>query len=305
MKTDDLFEQWGIDAELLAEVVFGDEPAELAVIGGSLADDLGTASSDVDVFVVSKRFASWPFQAVSSGLRVGELTHRRVGVHVHVIPADDVVLAGHDLMRLLNAGPVLRRLGDYTPQQLAVLHALRAGLPIAGQPGLARVQTDSACDLLPLVLALRALLSFHAFTRERDELTAAADQWSAAAANRARTEAAVDALLAVLRYANPNPKWRLQLVQRAVRHGRWPVELDATAWALFPTAGADPAESARVADACVSAALADPLIASYASDLRGDPGGDPSGDVHPDGDTGEVSGVAAARQARESAQVPG
>lgn len=270
MKIDDLFEHWGIDGDSIADAVFDARPKrELVVVGGSLADELGSTRSDVDVHVITDALDTWPLRPITSSLLVGEFTSKGVAIHVHVVAERDVHVAGHDLLRLLADSSVIRRLGDYSRQQIALLHALRAGIAIAGRDVLPRIQTDSACDLLPLMLALRALLSFNAFESDRDELLARGDTWGATAASRLRAEAAVDALLATLDYANPNPKWRIPLLRRAVRHGRWPFDLDDTVRALFPRhEGESSSTSSSLPDQCVAEALRHPLVASYADDLR-------------------------------------
>ncbi|WP_166509595.1 hypothetical protein [Blastococcus sp. TF02-8] len=242
MLVDSLLEAAGADCASLVAAARNAGVTGPLLLGGSLVDGLGTRHSDLDLFAIGScggdlftPFLSWT-RHHWSGLQMD----------VHVIDGQHLAEAGRKLRDelLLPPGrPATRMPYDF----LVALHALHSGqlLTADGHQELETLRTTAGADLLPLLLGLRALAMAEHHRRDAVQFSALGLTLSASSAARSAVESLADACIAVGGCANPNPKWRVPLLQRFAREDRlawlpWRQFLEL----LFPrdgSRGADPA----------------------------------------------------------------
>jgi hypothetical protein len=205
------------------------------VVGGSLADGLGTELSDVDL-VAFEPSADGP----DDGQRVAISRHQwgRLTVDLHRVAVPTLVRICAPYREHLLAAPD-RPLPRLPYEILVLLHAIHAGLPIAEQPRVAELADTVGADLFPALLGLRALGSFLHHYRDGRQLRALLLTRPALAAGRGAAEAAADAALALSGRVNPNPKWRVLLLENAARDPR----SDLLAWSDLLDVIMDPASA--------------------------------------------------------------
>lgn len=209
MMTESVLEQWGIDAEQIVANA-RQEVAECDLyLGGSLADDLGSPASDIDLYCFVK----------SGGTdlrRVRVVGHRPVTLELHIV---DI---GHELATTASLVPLVADADPPPPSRWPLLsggtframHALLCDRPLARHGGTAeRMRSELGADLLPVYVALRASLAATSLVREAGQ-RATESMLGALHCARMGVEAALDAALATAGTVSANPKWRLTLARR-------------------------------------------------------------------------------------------
>jgi hypothetical protein len=266
LKAEDLFEQWGLDLDALVRTIVsrtGDLPM---VLGGSLVDGLGTVMSDVDVFCFgSPRAPDLPVDRLSPLMQVATCWVDRVEVNLHFVEPSQLSQHG-DEMRQLVQPEGAARLPAIGFEELFVLHALARGPALTRGDEVDRVRDLAAADLFSTYLCLRSVSVCRAFRHDVESLVEGGETNAALAAARHSAESAVDALLAVRGYANPNPKWRVTLVEQAIIHGRLGIRASSVLAALFPRwdrAHPSLRHSVELARTCLEQVAADPLMRTY------------------------------------------
>jgi len=200
------------------------------VVAGSLVDGLGTALSDIDLICFERRSGLYSHEMVVVDRRQwGRLT---VDLHlVNVATFQALCTQYRDRLFAAPSQPI----GRIPYDALVLLHALHSGQPLTDDAELTDLRTAVGSDLYPMLLALRALGGFLQHRRDAQQLDRLGLELAGLAAARNAVEAIADASLAAAGAVNPNPKWRVLLMQRAVRDGAagwlpWSEMLEA----LFP-----------------------------------------------------------------------
>jgi hypothetical protein len=231
------------------------------LLGGSLADDLGTIGSDVDLYC---------FRAgVGPPHRFPLLTScADANLELHVV--DVAAEAGSpDDLRPLLTDPQPRAPRQWpllSPQRFRQMHALYRGRALHAEGPAELARRAWGADLVHLYAGLRATLT--AGTLAEDLVAFPGPEYATARLYCARlsVESAIDAALATCALVNPNPKWRLLLASRArlVEDG-FP-DPDRLLGALFP----HPAEldgavqhCLEVAAECLRLVLADGILSRF------------------------------------------
>jgi hypothetical protein len=212
MLTDALLEEWQMDRDLIASQAI-DELGECDVyLGGSLCDDLGELTSDIDLYCFSRDLPtsvrSWSSaNAVPTvhahTIHVGDETERLVNLTPLVVSMDPVALSDLPIM----TGEIFRSMHAlFCNQRLA--RGLGAGEDFRSRTG---------ADALPVYVALRAV---HTAQQAIDHVTrrggrAVEPSFEAIYRVRVGVEAALDAAVASRGLVNPNPRFRIALAQRA------------------------------------------------------------------------------------------
>lgn len=189
------------------------------VIAGSLADGLGTALSDVDIAAFG---TAWHGRCSHSVMTVER--HHWGSLVVDLLRVDESAFRK-------TCAPIrehlLRAPREPIPrvqyEVLVLLHALQAGQPITDAGVLDELKDAVGSDLYPMLTVLRALSGFLTHNRDSDQLRELGLERAARASARYALEAVVDAALAAVSEVNPNPKWRVLLMERAARRadGGW------------------------------------------------------------------------------------
>lgn len=211
-----LMEAADLDVEALAEQARRAGCRGPLVIGGSLADGLGTALSDIDLMCFEPSA-----DAVPGAQRVSVSRHRwgRLDVDLHRVDVPTLVDICAPYRAHLLAAPA--RPVDRLPHDIFVLmHALHSGIPVDGTADLEELADLTGTDLYPTLLGLRALGILLNHWRDARQFEELALGRPALVAARSAVEAAADAALAMAGRVNPNPKWRIVQLQRAARDPR-------------------------------------------------------------------------------------
>jgi hypothetical protein len=186
------------------------------VVGGSLVDGLGTALSDIDLMCFEPDGAA---PTGGSVVLIERCQWGRLVVDVHRVAVDGLLAFCAPYREHMLAAP-RRPLGRIPHEVLVALHALHSGLALADGPRLARIADAVGADFYPSIVGLRALGAFLNRHRDSEQLAALALSRPAMAAARGAAEAAADAGLAQVGRANPNPKWRVLLLEQAAEDPR-------------------------------------------------------------------------------------
>jgi hypothetical protein len=203
MLTNQLFELWGIDDRILLHTCQDDGLGSAVVLGGSLADNMGTPGSDIDLYCFSD--ATQPADQ-HTFLRLNE----RV-VHVHAVDLTRLRALGSLLWQMLDESQDLVRVPVVSPTTLSDLHALNAGRALHDDGSLEQLRVDSGSDLLGSYLLLRNLVrTRELLQRVRYDADVPTKVWV-----RGLSESTTDSYLAAIGLVNPNPKWRIELLSRA------------------------------------------------------------------------------------------
>src|ERR1044072_2372212 len=155
MKTEELFEGWGLGLTMLrdaATTVAGDEAMSL---GGSLADDLGHPQSDINVYCFAEGSGGCEHWVAL------DLAGRRVVMH----PVPDSTItalgeSGHGLLTDTTCDASIHT------QWLPFLHALSRGVPINRRATLAAMADRAAAELYPYHFGTTALAAFACLAEE-------------------------------------------------------------------------------------------------------------------------------------------
>jgi len=206
--------------DLLANhgVQIGDSQGLLAV--GSIAEQLGTPSSDLDLLVLTD--TPWDRDGAPAMVMEWEASRETVtyknGVEINL-----ELVTREDLRRALNAflevGPLLfdeRGLSSMPIIGMAerhLLHRLRSGWPLRGEAIVERWRDEFLVVLYPFYLAL---LHFVGFNEMREDAAAleGPDDGSFAIAARMTAAEGLSCLLALQGVTNPKPKWVMRLADR-------------------------------------------------------------------------------------------
>ena len=210
MIADQIFELWNLDVDTVADHVtdlIG--PCDI-YLGGSLADDLGTVNSDIDLYCFKADGPDpLPFPSVSScGAAMLEL-------HVTKVSPDHAASDSIQCLIVDDDPPPPQRWPLLSPQRFRQMHALYRDRALRPGEASAIARRVLAADLLHLYAALRATLT--AGVLAEDLLMFGEPEHTSAQLYCARlvVENSIDAALATRELVNPNPKWRLLLAQRA------------------------------------------------------------------------------------------
>jgi len=262
MLTEQLFEQWNFDHEMIVgkvHAVLG--PCDI-FIGGSLADDLGTSGSDVDLYCF--------LEDAPVDVRRPLVTEcGDASLELHVVEVAAAIGQTESLASLVvdaadlppHQWPLL------SPQELRRLHALYRDRGIYRAVGAAEsFRRAAAPDLLHLYVALRALLTCVSLAEDVGALVASEERWSALYCSRLAVESALDAALASRGMVNPNSKWRVPLAQRVQLVDPQFPDLETLLGGLFPDPRA-PGEAVRrcldTAAHCLRVVTDDGFLASF------------------------------------------
>lgn len=244
----------GLRAVAAAEV--GDVPM---VVGGSLADNLGHAESDIDVYCFVAVGETELRPVVSSdGLRMD----------LHLAPpsvVEEARLLGYALL----AEPSTYEFEGSRDCCLAPLHALACGVPLHRANEVAALRLRSRADLVSFHFATAALNAFGWLAAEAVALYGEVDEVTELLALVRATEAAIDAALGAAGRACPNPKWRFALVSSC--GPSFPVPPEHVAASLVPgrqTLREPRAAMLRTISSTVAAAVDHPLLRPTAAAER-------------------------------------
>lgn len=262
MLTDQLFETWNIDTEMLVRAARSVAPDGDVLFGGSLADDLGTVLSDIDLY----HFSPGPAAATSTPrvLKLGE-----VFIELHSVDVDAPGDALPDLRHLLlsDCSAAAENLPLISGRTMRMLYALYCDRRLSGDGKAAEsLRRRTGADLLHVHVTLRSVLTATALVDDVRTLNTPEHRYTCLYCARLLAEAALDALLATRGLMHPNPKWRLMLAERA-----------AIGWAAFPRVPEllpalfphvdDPVEAVaycvRMARTCLEVVNTDGLLASF------------------------------------------
>lgn len=280
MITQDIFEIWNIDTDLITdEVIRLVGPCDI-FLGGSLADDLGTMKSDIDVYCFREDGnTTTTFPVIS---RVGDVI-----LEIYTVNVNAEFSEYESLKPLIveDVPPAPQRWPLLSPQRFRQMHALyrNRGLKEGKCSDFAR--HILAADLLHIYVALRAMLSVGTLTEDLSTLT---DPENAAArlyCARMIVENSIDAALATRELVNPNPKWRLRLARKARFIDSQFPDSEFLLSGLFPAAG--DIERAvgmclQVSDKCLDMVRGDGILTRFeavmvAADLLHSAAGDAKG----------------------------
>ncbi|WP_431936245.1 nucleotidyltransferase domain-containing protein [Micromonospora sp. RP3T] len=207
--TELVLEHWGVDPEQIvagARHEVGD--ADL-YLGGSLADDLGSPDSDIDLYCF--------VESGGSGTRRLQLTgYAPVVLELHVVDVNQELATGVSLAPfVIEADPLPpARWPILSGTAFRAFHALFYDRPLAPPTGPAdRMRSGLGTDLLPIYVVLRSALAASSLDRQADR-RATESTLSAVHCARLGVEAALDAALATAGAVSANPKWRLTLARR-------------------------------------------------------------------------------------------
>jgi hypothetical protein len=261
MHTDHLFEQWNTDpASIVATVHRLLGPCDV-LLGGSLADGLGTAGSDVDLYCFRE-----PCGAPSRFPLLEGCGDATLELHIVDVPAEP---GGPDDLRPLLTDPEPRTPREWpllSPQRFRQMHALYRGQALHAAGPAEAARRAWGADLVHLYAGLRA--AFTAGTLAEDLVAFPGPEHATARLYCARltVESAIDAALATCTLVNPNPKWRLLLAGRARLADPGFPDPDRLLAALFPAASAPDRAVAyclEVAAECLRLVLADGILSRF------------------------------------------
>ena len=216
MHLNHLLEQTNVDVELLTTHARREGCRGFLVVGGSLADGLGTPLSDVDLMCFEPSAEGFPTEQRVSIVRRrwGSLT-----VDLHRVAAPSLTEICVPYRRHVLDVPD-RPLGRLPYDILVLLHSLHSGIPITDPAEVAGLADAVGADLLPILLGLRGLNSFLLHYRDGRQFIALRLDRPTLVAARSAVEAAADAALAMSGRLNPNSKWRMILLDNAAREAR-------------------------------------------------------------------------------------
>lgn len=210
MLTEQLFEHWNLDPETIVRTAGEQVGAADFLLGGSLADDLGTETSDVDVYCFVAGDPPW------TGPRVARCG--AVSLELHVVDVQAAARRVGSLLPLVvtDPPPVPERWPFLAGGDLRLLHALYCDRRLHATTGNSEwLRQQTGADLLHVHSALRASLTGVALAEDAEALTGRDHLWTALYCARLAAESGLDAALACAGLVNPNPKWRLPLAARA------------------------------------------------------------------------------------------
>jgi hypothetical protein len=208
--TDQLFEQWNVDAADLVRIMQGAVGDADLFLGGSLADDLGTEGSDIDLYCFVTEDPPW------TGPRVAR--YGPASIELHVVDVRQAAERVGSLLPLLLAEepPPPQQWPLLTGGDIRLLHALYRDRRLhSGSGGAEWLRRQTGADLLHIHLALRATITAAALARDVASLVGPEQGWTALYCARLAVESALDAALATCGLVNPNPKWRVLLALQA------------------------------------------------------------------------------------------
>ncbi len=262
-----------IRAEALAE-----QPVGL-LLTGSITVGLGSAASDVDLLLLSEKRLplalddeQWSY---SRGADHNRCSLKRyvngIELCLDLLSMDRMQALGESVDQLIafsrtgqSAGAGLPVLED---SDLKLLHQLRTGWVLQGQPEVERWRQRFGCALLPLYLAINNFVLFKEYFE--DFLAHRTDDdvpGGALHLGRMVAQSAGRTVLAMAGESNPNPKWLVHLLQRvADRGGALAALARKVLGLLFPARTAD----AAVVDAYVAELRA--VQAQLDARLKADP----------------------------------
>jgi hypothetical protein len=218
MHLNHILEAADVDVTDLLAVAAREDCRGPLVVGGSLADGLGSELSDVDMTC---------FEPSSDGFddrQIVSITSHRLGplcVDLHRVSAPALTAICAPYREHCLSAPQ-RPLGRIPYDILVLLHALHSGIPVAEADQLNRLADAVGADLYPTILGLRALGEFLSRLKDGRQLATLQLTRPALAVARMAAEATADACLALSGRTNPNPKWRVLLLEHAARDPRQP-----------------------------------------------------------------------------------
>ena len=229
MRTDQLFEQWNTDTSaIMAETIKRIGPCDV-FIGGSLADHLGTAGSDVDLYcfrATEAQTSPFPIHTTCGDARL----------ELYIVNVNSAMSGDSSLRSLVtdNPPPAPHRWPLLSPQRFRQMHALYRDCALSAGEASSAARVALAPDLLHIYAGLRAILNAGALAEDLLMHDCAERAPTRLYCARLLAESAIDAALSTQELVNPNPKWRLQLASRAgFTDPRFP-ETDRLLHALFP-----------------------------------------------------------------------
>jgi len=226
--TTQLLEFWGVDEAALVDVARRTVGPCDVYIGGSLADDVGTITSDVDLYCF---VAGGEAPVAPAPARVGA-----AGVECHVVRVADYSDFPESLSVLLTDPDRAALRTPYpSPAALRCMHTLYRDRALAPGPLSDAVRRETAADLTHLYVGLRSVISCAASAEDVIAMLSMGEYWTALYGTRLVAEFALDAALAVGGHVNPNTKWRMSLAERAIVAGDLPYDMDGLVPGLFPS----------------------------------------------------------------------
>ena len=263
MRTDELLEHWNTDpSAVVAAAVEMVGPCDV-YLGGSLADDLGSVNSDVDLYCFRADEAGiTPFPVVT--------TSGDANLELHVVGVGPALLDGSSLRGLITETepPAPHRWPLLSPQRFRQMHALYRDRALQAGEVSEAARRAFAPDLLHVYAALRATLSAGTLTEDLLMFSGPEHTYTRLYTARLVAESAIDAALASRELVNPNPKWRLLLARRArFDDGQFP-EPGRLLGALFPDISDSEQAIAlclRVAAECLGLVTADGVLRRFPS----------------------------------------
>lgn len=183
-----------------------------AFISGSLVEGFGNASSDLDVFIVTKDDSrDLPAQGSATRFRFEDYAidvdfqdRRRIDTEVW------------QLSKIMNAVSSIANCGLDTwvaastldEKVIDLAHRIRIGVPVAGDEEFAATKSGFDWERLRRILCHRFLNDYNAQAEDAAGAIKANDFGSALIMSRIVLGSALDALLAAHGMTNPKPKWR-------------------------------------------------------------------------------------------------
>lgn len=230
MLTAQLLEFWGVDDAALVDCARHTVGPCDVYVGGSLADDVGTITSDVDLYCFVADASTAPSEPVVA-TRCGA-----VGVECHVVVGPAYAGFPESLAVLLTDPERAAVRTPYpSPAALRCMHALYRDRALAPGPVAEAVRRATAADLTHLYVGLRSVISSAASAEDALAMVSMGEYWTALYGTRLVAEFALDAALAAGGRTNPNSKWRMALAERAILAGDLPYDMDGLVPGLFPS----------------------------------------------------------------------
>lgn len=210
MIADQVFELCNVDADAVTDHVTGLIGACDIFLGGSLADDLGTVNSDIDLYCF--RMGSEEPDPLPIISPCGDAM-----LELHVATVDAERAKSDSLQALIvdDDPPPPQLWPLISPQRFRQMHALYRDRALrAGEPS-QTARRALAADLLHIYAALRATLTAGILTEDLLMFQGSEHTTARLYCARLVVENSIDAALAARELVNPNPKWRLLLAKRA------------------------------------------------------------------------------------------
>lgn len=226
--TSQLLELWGVDDGALVDTARKAVGSCDVYLGGSLADDVGTITSDIDLYCFVDR--------QSTAARVPSIVTRTRGtvIECHIVFAHDYLQYGESFKDILTGPDDPARMPYPSPADLRCMHALYRDRALASGSSAESVRRNTASDLTHIYVALRSAISCESSAEDALAMLDVGEYWNALYSARLVAEFALDTALAVAGEFNPNPKWRMSLAERARFNGTLPYDIEGLVPGLFP-----------------------------------------------------------------------